>query len=349
MHPQLHGDRGWFAGRGQDLPVLRGTLLHVTVDRLPDGRDPERAMWLWHADPAPLSLDELWRAYLARFDIEHAFKTLKHLLGLTAAKVRTPEQAGRWIRLVMAAHAQLHLARPLTADLRRPWEKHPAPGRSPPEESAAGSATSAPAWAHPPVFPSPPASARFTCLTSLCRAADSGCRHLSCAGDNFRARYARNSWSPAQESRGDSPARAAERGRQRLAGTARHRGTPSVPHGNQEAPPPKKGRKTSRNVPGWQDPPYPERNRGRTSRTGNLACWNSLLLEHLDEDRARRLAEHAAFYGPDADFLKAQAARRRGDLGEARTLIAKCLKQPPGKTEFKDVAEEVGADAPDLS
>jgi hypothetical protein len=71
VHPQLHGDRGWFAGRGQDLPVLRGTLLHVTVDRLPDGRTPHRAMWLWHAGPAPLSLDELWRAYLARFDVEH--------------------------------------------------------------------------------------------------------------------------------------------------------------------------------------------------------------------------------------------------------------------------------------
>jgi len=129
VHPQLHGDRGWFAGRGQDLPVLRGTLVHVTVDRLPDGRDPERAMWLWHAGPAPLSPDELWRAYLARFDIEHAFKTLKAALGLTAAKVRTPEQAGRWVQVVMAAHAQLHLARPLSADLRRPWEKHPDPGR----------------------------------------------------------------------------------------------------------------------------------------------------------------------------------------------------------------------------
>jgi hypothetical protein len=129
VHPQLHGDRGWFAGRGKDLPVLRGTLIHVTVDRLPDGRDPQRAMWLWHAGPAPLCLDELWRAYLARSDIEHAFKTLKATLGLTAAKVRTPEQADRWARLVIAAHAQLHLARPLAADLRRPWEKHPAPGR----------------------------------------------------------------------------------------------------------------------------------------------------------------------------------------------------------------------------
>ena len=52
VHPLIHGDRGWFAGR-KELPVLRGTLVHVTVERLPDGRDPHRAMWLWHAGPAP--------------------------------------------------------------------------------------------------------------------------------------------------------------------------------------------------------------------------------------------------------------------------------------------------------
>ncbi|MGH3124990.1 MAG: transposase, partial [Streptosporangiaceae bacterium] len=128
VHPLVHGDRGWFAGR-ENLPVLRGTLVHVTVERLPDGRDPHRSMWLWHAGPGPLSLDELWRAYLARFDIEHAFKLLKGTLGLTAAKVRTPEQADRWIRVLMAACAQLLLARSLSADLRRPWEKQPDPAR----------------------------------------------------------------------------------------------------------------------------------------------------------------------------------------------------------------------------
>jgi hypothetical protein len=52
VHPLVHGDRGWFEGR-KDLPVLRGTLVHVTVERLPDGRDPHRAMWLWHTGPGP--------------------------------------------------------------------------------------------------------------------------------------------------------------------------------------------------------------------------------------------------------------------------------------------------------
>jgi hypothetical protein len=60
--------------------------------------------------------------------LEHAFKLLKGALGLTAAKVRAPEQADRWVRL-MAAHAQLLLARPLAAGLRRPWEKQPGPAR----------------------------------------------------------------------------------------------------------------------------------------------------------------------------------------------------------------------------
>jgi hypothetical protein len=159
VHPLIHGDRGWFDGR-KELPVLRGTLIHVTVERLPDGRDPHRAMWLWHAGPGPLSLDELWRAYLARFDIEHAFKLLKGTLGLTAAKVRAPEQADRWVRLLMAAHAQLLPARPLADGLRRPWEKQPDPaGRWPRAGSARDFATSAVAWGHPPVSRNPPGPA----------------------------------------------------------------------------------------------------------------------------------------------------------------------------------------------
>jgi len=129
VHPLIHGDRGYFAGWDGDLPVLRGTVLRVSVEHLPDGRKPHKTMWLWHAGPAPLSCDELWRAYLARFDEEHAFKFAKGTLGLTAAKVRTPEQADRWVRLVMAAFAQLLLARPLAADLRRPWETRPPAGR----------------------------------------------------------------------------------------------------------------------------------------------------------------------------------------------------------------------------
>jgi DDE superfamily endonuclease len=130
VHPVIHGDRGWFKDNWHgELPVLRGTLLRVLVEHLPDGRPPRKTMWLWHAGPAPLAADELWRAYLARFDEEHTFRFLKGALGLAAARVRTPAQADRWVRLVMAAYAQLLIARTDTADLRRPWEKPPDPDR----------------------------------------------------------------------------------------------------------------------------------------------------------------------------------------------------------------------------
>ncbi len=127
VHPLIHGDRGWFAGWDGELPVLRGTVLRVTVQHLPDGRAPHKTMWLWHAGPAPLSADELWRAYLARFDEEHAFKFAKGALGLTAARVRTPQQADRWVRLVMAALAQLLIARPHAAACAAPGKPGPRP------------------------------------------------------------------------------------------------------------------------------------------------------------------------------------------------------------------------------
>ena len=111
------------------LPVIEGTVIEVRVERLPDGRSPHRAMWLWHYGPLPPDLDVCWRAYLRRFDMEHTFKLLKSQLGWTAARVRHPEQAVRWTWLLIAAYVQLRLARDLAADLRRPWERRPRPGR----------------------------------------------------------------------------------------------------------------------------------------------------------------------------------------------------------------------------
>jgi hypothetical protein len=110
-----------------------------------------------------------------------------------------------------------------------------------------------------------------------------------------------------------------------------------------EAPPPGKGKKARRS---WVYSPYSEEHYARTRRTGDLAYWNSLLLEHLDEERARRLAEHSAFGGTDAEFLRAQAAQLRGDLDKARALITKCLEKLPGSTQYAEFAEEVGAEFP---
>src|SRR6266567_1758598 len=58
----------------------------------------------------------------------HTFRLLKQVLGWTAPAIRDPGAADRWTWLIIACHAQLRLARPLAADLRRPWEKPAPPG-----------------------------------------------------------------------------------------------------------------------------------------------------------------------------------------------------------------------------
>lgn len=133
LHQELQA-RGYFASH--PLPagtVIEGTVIQVTAERLPDGRIPGEPMWLWHAAPdgTGCDLDLLWRGYLRRFDAEHGFRFDKGTLGWTSARPRTPEQADLWTWLVIAAYAQLQLARSLAPDLRRPWERPPRPGKDP--------------------------------------------------------------------------------------------------------------------------------------------------------------------------------------------------------------------------
>jgi hypothetical protein len=129
VHPKIHGDRTYFTGWDGELPIIKGNLIRVQVEHLPDGRAPHKTLWLWHTGPTPLAIDQIWRAYLARFDEEHTFAFAKGTLGLIAARLRTPEQTDRWVCLIMAALTQLALARDLANDLRRPWEPRPRPDR----------------------------------------------------------------------------------------------------------------------------------------------------------------------------------------------------------------------------
>jgi hypothetical protein len=64
-----------------------------------------------------------------RFDLEHTFRLFKQMLGWTRPRLREPEAADRWTWLIIAAYTQLRLARPITLDLRHPWEKPTAPHR----------------------------------------------------------------------------------------------------------------------------------------------------------------------------------------------------------------------------
>jgi hypothetical protein len=104
-------------------PVVRGTVVLVEVSKLPRQTRKPKALWLWFSGEGNPDLDLLWRAYVRRFDLEHAIRFLKQTLGWTVPRVRHPEQADRWTWLMLAAYAQLRLARSCTDDSRLPWER----------------------------------------------------------------------------------------------------------------------------------------------------------------------------------------------------------------------------------
>ena len=136
---------------------MAGTLIRLTVDRLPGDRSP-KPMWLWASvtDVPDEDVDRWWQAYLRRFDIEHMFRFFKQTLGWTKPRLRSPQAADRWTWLVVVAHTQLRLARDLTADLRRPWErKAVGPGRLTPARVRRGFRNLRPTTALPASAPKP--------------------------------------------------------------------------------------------------------------------------------------------------------------------------------------------------
>jgi hypothetical protein len=131
--PRLHQrleHRGSWKDHDGELPVVEGTLIRLAVDHLPGQRSAD-PVWLW-SSRAAVTEDEVnraWQAFLRRFDIEHTFRFLKQQLGWTRPKLRDPAAADRWTWLVIAAYAQLYLARDLAADIRLPWQQPCPPGR----------------------------------------------------------------------------------------------------------------------------------------------------------------------------------------------------------------------------
>ncbi|MGJ6969126.1 hypothetical protein ACSDR0_45275 [Streptosporangium sp. G11] len=84
----------------------------------------------------------------------------KQTLGWATPKIRDPHAADRWTWLIIAAHTQLRLARPLALDLRRPWERPCPPERLTPARVRRGfrhlrGRLTLPAGAPKPAVPGP--------------------------------------------------------------------------------------------------------------------------------------------------------------------------------------------------
>lgn len=116
--PQNHATRG----TRQPRPLVRGTLIRLEVTHLPRPTKRPQPLWFWWYGPIPPDLADVWRAYLARFSIEHTFRFFKQTLHWTTPKLRAPQAADRWTWLLILAYSHLRLARDAVADLRLPWQ-----------------------------------------------------------------------------------------------------------------------------------------------------------------------------------------------------------------------------------
>ena len=160
LHPRLT-HRGCWLDHDGELPIIEGTLIRLQVEHLPGDRDP-KPVWLWSCDhrrhrrrrrpllagvPAPLRP----RTHLPAAQTDPR---------LDPPEAPHPDAADRWTWLIIAAHTQLRLARPLAADLRRPWERPARPGRLTPARVRRGfrnlrPKTTLPARAPKPSRPGP--------------------------------------------------------------------------------------------------------------------------------------------------------------------------------------------------
>lgn len=51
-------------------------------------------LWTSATGAGGADVDRWWQAFLRRFDLEHTFRLLKHTLGWTHPKLRTPDAPG---------------------------------------------------------------------------------------------------------------------------------------------------------------------------------------------------------------------------------------------------------------
>jgi hypothetical protein len=140
VHQKLErASGGWPDCPASRLPVIEGTLIRLSAPAVLPGCLPLEPMWIWASGPAaaPAEVAVLWQAYLRRFDLEHFFRFIKAQLGWNKPLLRDPAAADRWTWLILAAYAQLHLARAL-ASARLPWQPPLTPAQATPGRVRAG-------------------------------------------------------------------------------------------------------------------------------------------------------------------------------------------------------------------
>ena len=119
----------WTSLHVEEAPAAPFTVVRVQLEPLPRHGRPEPLWLAWIGDELPEDLHQIWRWYLRRFSVEHAFRFAKQQLGWTTVRVRYPTAADRWTWLIAAVFWQLWLARPLVAEHRLPWERPRPPQR----------------------------------------------------------------------------------------------------------------------------------------------------------------------------------------------------------------------------
>jgi len=109
-------------------PMHKYPFTLVCITRYDEAGQPafKRPLWLLVMGDRreELSLEQIYLAYLARFDIEHFFRFGKQKLLLTQFQTPEVEREEKWWQLNHLAFAQLWLARHLTLALPRPWERN---------------------------------------------------------------------------------------------------------------------------------------------------------------------------------------------------------------------------------
>ena len=112
----------------RDIPMHQHPFTLVCITRYNEDDTPafKRPLWLIVMGDRrdELSLEQIYLAYTARFDIEHFFRFGKQKLHLTQFQTPEVEREETWWYLNHLAFAQLWLARHLTVALPRPWERN---------------------------------------------------------------------------------------------------------------------------------------------------------------------------------------------------------------------------------